>query len=99
MNPIQIRNVDRFKVGQNVYEMGSFGRPAEGAEGTIRAGLNSFFDEVKDFSNRGVDRYVFDSGTGHYTQMVWAKTDREAYLYDVVHSGWSPKVICSKGVS
>ena len=97
----QVRNVARFKVGQNVYESGSFGRRDEGAAGTIRAGLNSFFDEVKDFSSRGVDRYSFDSGTGHYTQMVWAKTDRLGCGYVSYKSGRFDKkyLVCNYGES
>ena len=97
----QERNVARFKVGQNVYEAGSFGRPSEGAASTIRAGLNSFFDEVKLFSSRGVDRYAFSSGTGHYTQMVWAKTDRLGCGYVSYKSGRFDKkyLVCNYGES
>ena len=96
------RNVARFKVGQNVYEAGSFGRPSgEGAAPTIRAGLNSFFDEVKLFSSRGVDRYAFSSGTGHYTQMVWARTDRLGCGYVSYKSGRFDKkyLVCNYGES
>ena len=70
----QSRDVQRFKVGQNVYQTTrSRDQPTSN---TIREGVMSWYDEVKLFANGGVRRYQFSSGTGHYTQMVWAKTSK-----------------------
>jgi len=36
--------------------------------------LDGFYEEVEDFDPKYIDPYVHISGTGHYTQMVWAET-------------------------
>ena len=48
---------------------------------------------------RNVDRYSFESGTGHYTQMVWAKTDRLGCGYVSYKSGRFDKkyLVCNYG--
>ncbi|XP_054257272.1 venom allergen 5-like [Macrosteles quadrilineatus] len=35
-----------------------------------------WYDEVSLFDSRFVDKYTFSNETGHYTQVVWADTDR-----------------------
>jgi hypothetical protein len=70
----QTRNVRRFQVGQNVYQTTrSRDQPVSAL---IREGVTSWYDEVKQFANAGVSRYNFNFGTGHYTQMLWAKTSK-----------------------
>jgi hypothetical protein len=52
----QERSVDRFKVGQNVYEASR--SQDQATEENVRNGIMGWYDEVKDFSARGVDRYT-----------------------------------------
>lgn len=68
------RDVPRFGVGQNVYQSSSSRR--EQADQVIRKAIKSWYDEVQLFDRSDVARYSFSQGTGHYTAMVWSKTDR-----------------------
>merc|ERR1712121_329168 len=40
--------------------------------------INAWFNEIESFPNEAsaIESYQFDSSTGHYTQLVWATTDR-----------------------
>ena len=38
--------------------------------------MKDWYDEVEDFSRKHVEPFQFDSDTGHYTQLVWAETDK-----------------------
>ena len=49
------RDVRRFKVGQNVFE--TTRSRAQPNSALIRDGVNSWFDEVKDFSNNDIEVY------------------------------------------
>ena len=91
------RDVARFKVGQNVYET-SRSRD-QNLDITIREGIMGWYDEVKDFDQRGVDTYVFSSGVGHYTQMVWSQTTRVGCGHVSYPSGpWIKKlIVCNYG--
>lgn len=51
----QSRDVQRFKVGQNVYEQSRSRDQA--LEISIREGVMGWYDEVKDFDNAGVNPY------------------------------------------
>lgn len=66
------RNVDRFAVGQNIaatYYSNENNSPVTGM-------VQSWYDEVAKFNRNGVDKYVFDSATAHYTQVIWANTNK-----------------------
>ncbi len=39
------------------------------------AGVQAWYDEVKDYSPNDVTVLKFGMNTGHYTQVVWANTD------------------------
>ncbi len=74
----QARDVRRFSVGQNIFLTSSSGVGNQGLADTIREGiigLNGWYSEVAQFDSGGIDRYRFESGTGHYTQLVWAETE------------------------
>ena len=66
------RRVSRFKVGQNLYQSFSTRQGAMKWRKTI----DSWFIEIDIFSASSVTRYSFNQKTGHYSQMVWAKTSR-----------------------
>jgi len=65
--------------GQNLFISGS---SLESGEDAVQAALanaaQAWYDEVTDpgFDSNGVGSYVFNSGTGHYTQVVWANTEK-----------------------
>ena len=67
------RQVQRFRVGQNLYQ--SFNtRPGDlGQEWT--AAVDSWYREISLYSGP-VESFVFSEETGHYTQIVWAATTR-----------------------
>ena len=95
----QSRDVHRFKVGQNVYEQSRSRDQA--VEISIREGIMGWYDEVKDFDNAGVQPYQFSSGVGHYTQMVWANTNKVGCGHVTYPSGpWIKKlIVCNYGPS
>jgi len=66
------RRVQRFRVGQNIYQ--SFNTRSEKNDWT--AAIDSWFNEIKIFPSSSVSNYKFASATGHYSQMMWAKTSR-----------------------
>merc|ERR1712055_307662 len=38
--------------------------------------VQGWYDEVSKFNSAGIDAFSFSRATGHYTQLVWAETDR-----------------------
>jgi len=66
------RRVNRFKVGQNLYQ--SFSTRKGGKD--WRKAIDSWFNEIKSFPSSSVSSYSFSHKTGHYSQMVWAKTSK-----------------------
>jgi len=66
------RRVERFKVGQNIYQ--SFSTNSERTD--WRKAIDSWFNEIQSFSPRSVSSYSFSTKTGHYSQLVWADTSK-----------------------
>eukprot|EP00095_Tigriopus_kingsejongensis_P010540 maker-scaffold349_size200065-snap-gene-1.26 protein:Tk10540 transcript:maker-scaffold349_size200065-snap-gene-1.26-mRNA-1 annotation:"hypothetical protein DAPPUDRAFT_96576" len=94
-----VRDVDRFKVGQNVYiTTRSHDQPLAM---TINEGVMGWYDEVRDVDRQIVDRYQFASATGHYTQLIWANTNRIGCGHVTYPSGRLLKklLICNYGPS
>ncbi|XP_051164450.1 venom allergen 5-like [Leptopilina boulardi] len=67
------RNVKRFSVGQNIaqWPVAQGGQPQP-----VEALVKLWYDEVALFNPRMVENFVFEMKTGHYTQMLWAKTTK-----------------------
>ena len=38
--------------------------------------MTDWYDEVEIFSNKHIQPFKFSTPTGHYTQLVWADTDK-----------------------
>ena len=68
----ECRRVRRFKVGQNLYQ--SFNTRKVGPN--WRKAIDSWFNEISQFPTSSVAKYKFNHKTGHYSQLVWAKTTR-----------------------
>merc|ERR1719427_1079418 len=70
--------LDGTKVGQNAYLGYS---SAQSDEASIQAAMDtpaqSWYGEVTDpgFDSQNINPFVFSSGTGHYTQVVWADSE------------------------
>ena len=41
-----------------------------------RKAIDSWFNEIDGFPSSSVSNYKFNHKTGHYSQLVWAKTSR-----------------------
>merc|ERR1711892_971212 len=73
----EIDLLDGTYTGQNLYIASS---SAESSESAVQLALanaaQNWYNEVTapGFDSTGVSSYVFNSGTGHYTQVVWAET-------------------------
>ncbi|XP_066581947.1 venom allergen 3-like [Prorops nasuta] len=70
----ECRDVKRFQVGQNIYEMMSDYRE----KADLSWFVQDWYDEVTLFNNSKVENFSGDDleNIGHYTQMVWGKTKR-----------------------
>ena len=67
------RQVERFRVGQNLYQ--SFNtRPGDLSQEWTNA-VDSWYKEISVFPGP-VESFTFSQDTGHYTQMMWATTTR-----------------------
>ncbi|KYN39549.1 Venom allergen 3 [Trachymyrmex septentrionalis] len=66
------RNVDRYTVGQNMAQSSSTGKNTATVENMILL----WYDEVNDFNNSKIEKYEFEPKTGHYTQLIWAKSTK-----------------------
>ncbi|GAB6028799.1 hypothetical protein CHUAL_004611 [Chamberlinius hualienensis] len=64
--------------------------------------ITLWFNEVTNpgFNPNNIDPYVFNSGTGHYTQVSWGDTDRIGCAYAYYKEGsWYRKLyICNYGL-
>lgn len=70
--------LDGTSVGQNAYWGANSQEEDEAAiQGKQTKAAQSWYDEVTDpgFDSQTINPYAFNSGTGHYTQVVWAKTE------------------------
>ncbi|XP_033213844.1 venom allergen 3-like [Belonocnema kinseyi] len=67
----QCRDVERFRVGQNIAYSGST-EPNYSPD--ITTLVQMWYDEVKLFSGQCVTNYSFNPAVGHYTQLVWAQS-------------------------
>jgi len=69
---------DRTMVGQNAYTASG---PRKSEEDRVQKSMGStvqaWYDEVKNpgFNPQGIRNFKVASGTGHYTQVVWAETE------------------------
>jgi len=73
------RNSANYKgVGQNAASSGSTADPADDPVDVARY-VNMWYNEVKDFDSSTVNKFKskgHNGVVGHYTQAVWAKTER-----------------------
>lgn len=70
--------LDGTSVGQNAYWGANSQEEDEAAiQGKQTNAAQNWYDEVTDpgFDSQTINPYTFNSGTGHYTQVVWAKTE------------------------
>jgi len=67
------RRVDRFGVGQNLY---IYKQSLRIPDNNWRKAVTDWYDEVSLFSNKKVEPFQFGSDIGHYSQLVWADTDK-----------------------
>ncbi|XP_045131762.1 CRISP/Allergen/PR-1-like [Portunus trituberculatus] len=66
----ECRKVERFSVGQNIYmTMASFKDKSDWS-----GAVTAWYDEVAQFTGKGIKSYKFRKNTGHYTQMLWGTT-------------------------
>ena len=64
------KKLDGTSVGQNVAWISSLLDID-----SVVAGVQRWYDEVHNFRRYPESPFSFDSGTGHYTQLVWADTE------------------------
>ena len=89
------RKVPRFSAGQNLYQSYSTGKEGTDWQGAAK----SWYDEIDLFHSSIVSSYQFSSSTGHYTQLVWATTDRLGCGVTQFRSGgWNTRLyVCNYG--
>lgn len=67
------RRVSRFGVGQNLYLMK---QSLRAQPHDWRRAVKDWYNEVRLFSRNQVQPFSFSTSIGHYSQMIWADTDR-----------------------
>eukprot|EP00092_Neocalanus_flemingeri_P017311 GFUD01018723.1.p1 GENE.GFUD01018723.1~~GFUD01018723.1.p1 ORF type:complete len:419 (+),score=119.43 GFUD01018723.1:73-1257(+) len=67
------RRVERFGVGQNLY---IYKQSLRRAATDWERAITDWYEEVTIFSNKKVEPFKFRAAIGHYSQMVWADTDK-----------------------
>jgi len=87
--------------GQNVFmSFSSRVDTVENMMSKVAEAVTSWYDEVTTpgYDPEGVEKYVFDSATGHYTQVIWAETDQIGCGWTYFNSGgkWQRSyVVCN----
>jgi hypothetical protein len=66
-------NPNRNGAGENLY-WGMSSRDSTNVD--LKVGIQSWYDEVSMFSSSSISPYKFSSGVGHYTQVVWASSNK-----------------------
>ncbi|KAF7993646.1 hypothetical protein HCN44_010241 [Aphidius gifuensis] len=69
-NHDECRNTETFEAGQNIAIQSA----SDGYDSSMTKLVTMWYDEVKDFDPQNVQHYVFDTKTGHYSQLVWGTT-------------------------
>jgi len=73
------RNVGPGRAGSVGQSIGMSFHSQEGEPYNWESIINSWFNEIEMFPTNetsAIERYEFDFNTGHYTQLVWARSDR-----------------------
>lgn len=68
----ECRKTERFGVGQNLYIYKQSQQTK--TENDWNRAINDWYSEVDDFSPLNIEPFKFSSDTGHYTQVVWARS-------------------------
>merc|ERR1712060_279892 len=102
----KVRNLcDGTVVGQNAYQSGTdYEYYDYNVNPEIGDAVQSWYSEVTNpgFSSANINPFVFNHGTGHYTAVVWAETDRvgcgRVYYEDT--DGWYKHlVVCNYAIA
>ncbi|XP_043288311.1 venom allergen 5-like [Venturia canescens] len=64
------RNTGNTQIGQNIVITSTTGKLTSSLSDLV----SSWYNEVSQFNKNEVKKYVFSRNTGHYSQLVWAKT-------------------------
>ena len=94
---------DGTYVGQNAY-IGMSSQTSDQASlmASMGGSAQAWYDEVTDpgFDAANIKPYVFSSGTGHYTQVVWAETEEMGCGWTYYEEdGWQKSlVVCNYAV-
>jgi len=100
-----VRNkIDGTSVGQNLYI--SF-NSAQQTESTVQASMvnsvQAWYDEVTNpgFDSANISPFVFSSGAGHYTQVVWAATTEVGcgQVYYLEDNWYKTLIVCNYAVA
>ena len=82
-------DVCRFRVGQNLYKAGMFkgSSEAEKVDPIWTDAMESWYSEIDDFRENPTQPSSNYLGTGHFTQLIWAKTQFVGCGF-IVHEGY-----------
>ena len=82
-------DVCRFRVGQNLYKAGLFKDSSEGEKANPKwsDAMTSWYDEIDDFRENPTQGSTNYLGTGHFTQLIWGKTQYVGCGF-IAHEGY-----------
>ena len=91
------KKLDGTSVGQNVAWSSSSNEPS--LQDSVVAEVQGWYDEVHNpgFGSYPESPFSFDSGTGHYTQLVWADTELVGcgMIYKRGSGGYEVTTVCN----
>ncbi|KAK7873921.1 hypothetical protein R5R35_012935 [Gryllus longicercus] len=93
------RNVPRFYVGQNLYIKIQWPCSSMDSKQYWEEAILAWYNEVAQFDKNSVGSLKGASGTGHYTQVVWANTNRVGCGFSLFQDGNQCKkyYVCNYG--
>jgi len=82
--------LDGTGIGQNLYiSSDSSEIDQDGLDAAVDSIVQDWYNEVGVFDSSNINPFAFSQATGHYTQLVWAETDKlgcaNVYFNDTSH--------------
>merc|ERR1711962_1092659 len=98
--------LDGTGIGQNLYiSYNSSETDQDGLDAAVESIVQDWYDEVGLFDGSNINSFAFSQATGHYTQLVWADTDKlgcaNVYFNDTSHPSlpyYKNLVVCNYAI-
>jgi len=98
--------LDGTRIGQNLHiSPDPFEMDQDGLDAAFDSIVQGWYNEVGLFDSSNINQFAFSQATGHYTQLVWADTDKlgcaNVYFNDTSHTSipyYKNLVVCNYAI-